>query len=322
MTKPKVLCMFDLELPSEAVRILSEVAEVDCLPADCQVLHDIIGNYDAYYGHQGVPIDEPLVARAVKLKAVACATTGTDHLDKQALHRRGIELLTITREYDLLDTFTATAELAWWLLLSCARQTWGAVASVLEGLWSPNHLKFCGGMQLSEATLGVLGYGRLGKMTGEYGKAFRMRVLACDLKPVEAEGVEQVDFDTLLRESDVINIHIHLTPENYHLLSTAEFERMKDGVLLVNTSRGDIIDEDALIAALDSSKVAAAGLDVIHDEWREDMASHPLIQYAREHDNLIITPHIGGGTHKSVAGARVFTAEKLSNFLKTLSFHQ
>jgi len=93
---------------------------------------------------------------------------------------------------------------------------------------------------------------------------------------------------------------------------------MKDGVSLINTSRGDILDEQALLAALESGKVAAAGLDVIHDEWREDMRESPLVQYALTHDNLIITPHIGGCTYTSIADARIFAAQKLAEFLETV----
>jgi len=197
-----------------------------------------------------------------------------------------------------------------------------ATRHVLAGHWRSE--RFCG-IQLSRKTLGILGYGRLGKMSGEFGKAFRMRVLACDLQPIQdgthtsTEGIEQVDFDTLLRESDAITIHVHLTPENYHLISTDQFAKMKDGVFLINTSRGDIIDEQALLAALESGKVAAAGLDVIHDEWREDSRESPLVQYALEHDNLIITPHIGGCTHTSIADARIFAARKLADFLRGLA---
>ncbi len=316
MPKPRLLVMVDLDMAPEALDIIAEVAEVDYRPADYDVLKSIIGDYDAYFGHVDTPVDKDVLASADKLRVVTSPSTGTDHLDKEELARRGIELLTITRDYDLLDTFTATAELAWLLLLACCRHFPQATRTVREGHWRAE--RFCG-TQLSGKTLGILGYGRLGKMSGRFGNGFGMRVLACDLKPIEAEGVEQVDFDTLLRESDAITIHVHLTPENYHLISTDQFARMKDGVFLINTSRGDIIDEEALLAALASGKVAAAGLDVIHDEWREDSRESPLVQYALEHDNLIITPHIGGCTHTSIADARIFAAQKLADFLRGLA---
>lgn len=163
----------------------------------------------------------------------------------------------------------------------------------------------------------MLGVGRLGKMVCEYGKAFRMRVLGCDVKPFDIPGVEAVDFDTLLRESDVVSIHIHLRPENYQLFSGEAFARMKTGAILVNTSRGDILDEQALLDALESGRLAAFGADVLHNEWRADMGASPVVQYAQTHDNVVITPHMGGATAKSLWDARNFSARKLAHYLAT-----
>ena len=187
--------------------------------------------------------------------------------------------------------------------------------SVLNGKWQSELFR---GRQLSQQrTLGVLGVERLGKMTVEYGKAFRMRVLGCDLKEIHIPSVEQVDFDTLLQKSDIISIHIHMTPENYHLFNEKTFAKMKEGAVLVNTSRGDIIDESALIKSLDSGKLSAFGADVLHDEWRADMGDSPLVRYAKDHDNVIIIPHIGGCTYKSIVDARLFSARKLVHYLET-----
>ena len=183
----------------------------------------------------------------------------------------------------------------------------------MAGDWGPLIV----GRQLSGHTLGVLGVGRLGRMTVEYGKAFRMRVLGCDRRGVDVPGVEAVDFDTLLAESDAVSIHIHMTDDNRHLFNADTFARMKTGAVLINTSRGDIIDEAALLAALDSGQLGAFGSDVLHDEWRPDMANHPIIRYARDHDNVVLTPHIGGATYKSIHDARVFSAKKLAHFLTT-----
>ena len=144
-----------------------------------------------------------------------------------------------------------------------------------------------------------------------------MRVLGCDRVPFEIDGVKRVDLDTLLRESDAISIHIHMEPDNYHLFNHKIFSRMKPGSILVNTSRGDIIDERALLAALESKHLTAFGADVVSDEWRKDMRESPLVQYAMTHNNVVITPHIGGCTFRSLTDARVFAARKLVHYLKT-----
>lgn len=310
----KVLCMVDLSCVPEAMSILREAVELDYRPPDRQTLLEIIHRYDALWSHIDLRIDREVLERATRLKAINSASTGTDHIDKEEATRRGIKVLSITHDYGLLDTFTATAECAWMLMLACHRHFRGATKAALEKPWAIGD--FCG-RQLSQRTLGVLGIGRLGKMVVEYGKAFRMRVLGCDLKPFEMTGVERVDFDGLLRSSDAVSIHIHMTPENFHLFNDGTFSKMKNGAILVNTSRGDIVDESALIRALEAGKLAAFGADVLHDECREDIIASPVIRYAGEHDNVVITPHIGGCTVKSLVDARVFAARKLIRFLQT-----
>ena len=168
-------------------------------------------------------------------------------------------------------------------------------------------------------TLGILGYGRLGCMVADYGKAFRMRVLACDIRPVDmAPAVERVGFDQLLAESDVLSIHIHLTEENRRLINAAALAKMKRGAVLINTSRGAIVDEAALLQSLTSGHLAGAGLDVIEGEWRNDLANHTLIQYAAANQNLIIVPHIGGITLEAQRMVYAHTAEKLARYLEGL----
>ena len=312
--RPRLLCMVDFSLAPEAKEIIEEVAEVDHVPDNHDVLRERIGDYDALWGHVNCKVDKAVLDNAKRLKVINAASTGTDHIDTEECQRRGIRILSIARDYRLLDTFTATAELAWMLLLTCLRHFRAATDHVLNGEWRS---EFFVGRQLSQHTLGVLGVGRLGKMTVEYGKAFRMRVLGCDLKDFSIPGVEPVGFDELLRESDFISIHIHMLPRNYHLFNADTFAKMKDGSVLVNTSRGDIIDEEALLDALESAKLSAFGGDVLHDEWRRDMGENPVVAYARTHKNVVITPHIGGCTHLSIKDARVFSAKKLAHWLRT-----
>jgi D-3-phosphoglycerate dehydrogenase len=301
MTKrPKALCTMDLDLAPEALQILREAVELDYRLVDRETLLRIIGDYEVYWGRVSLRIDREVLSRTKKLKVINTTSTGTDHIDKREALRRGIKILSITRDYGLLKTFTATAECAWMLLLACHRHLRGATHSVLEGHWETENFI---GRQLLQRNLGVLGVGRLGRMTVEYGKAFGMRVLGCDIKPFSISGVEQVDFDILLKNSDVISIHIHMTDENFHLFNARTFKKMKEGAILINTSRGDIIDETALLETLESGKLSAFGVDVLHNEWRENISDSPIVQYAGTHDNVIITPHIGGCTYKSIIDA-------------------
>jgi len=313
--RPRVLVVTDISYIPEVRQILEAATEVNYQPTDRQALLDHVGDCDALWGHVDLKIDREVLDCSDRLRVVNVCATGTDHIDKDELARRGIRLLCIAKDFGLLDTFTATAECAWLLLLACARQLRSVSARALNGGWDLDQAFF--GRQLSGLTLGVLGVGRLGRMSVEYGKSFRMRVLGCDLEPFTVPGVEPVDFDTLLRESDAVLVHIHMTPENYHLFDASVFARMKEDAILVNTSRGDIVDENALMTALESGRLSGFGGDVVHDEWRDDMTTQPLVQYARTHANVVLTPHIGGATWASVVNARVFSARKLVHYLQT-----
>lgn len=314
MSKPRVLCMLDVSMATEGLQELQEVAEVVILAPDRGRLLEMIGQFDALWAHTDLKIDREVLDQASRLKVINTASTGTDHIDKRAAMERGIQVLSITTDYGLLDRFSATAECAWMLLLACTRHFRSATRDVLEGGW--NAPQFVG-QQLSDSTLGVLGVGRLGKMVCRFGQAFRARVLGCDVKSIDEPGVEAVDFDTLLAESDAISIHIHMLAENYHLFNAETFGKMKRGAVLVNTSRGDLIDETALIESLESGQLSAFGADVLHDEWRSNMCESPVVAYARSHENVIITPHIGGATQRSVDEARIFSARKLAHFIAT-----
>jgi len=314
MSRPKLLSMIDLSFCPDALDPIKEVADVDELPVDRELLLERIGEYDAYFGHTDIRLDKEVIDRAGRLKVIGAPSTGTDHIDVKLLEERGIKLIALTREYELLDTFTATAECGWGLLLACVRRIPYHFESVRRGRWGDARYF---GRQLSCKTLGVVGVGRLGKMTVEYGKAFRMRVLGCDPLDFAIPGVERVDFDTLLRESDVICLHVHLRENTRNLLSREAFARMKDGVVIINTSRGGLIDEQAFLEALESGKVAAAGVDVLCEtDWMDDVTRHPLVKYAQKHDNLVIVPHIGGSCVESIAGARIFMAQKLADYIR------
>ena len=311
--RKKLLCMVPLDLVPEALSLIREHTDLDYRPYGREYLLANIHRYDAFWAQIDIKIDREVLDRAVRLKVINTATTGTDNIDKAYAATRGITILSIAQDIGLLNSFTATAELAWMLLLGCARHFRPAMMSAMEGKWEMARYR---GDQLSGATLGVLGVGRLGRMTVEYGKAFRMNVLGCDTRAFDIPGVEQVDFDTLLAKSDALSIHIHMTPENHHLFRAETFEKMKPGAILVNTSRGDIIDETALLHALESGKLKAFGTDVLHDEWSGDMSTSPVIQYARTHDNVVVTPHIGGNTTQSVQTGRLFSAKKLLHYLE------
>ncbi|MBT5415216.1 MAG: hypothetical protein HOH66_07200 [Rhodospirillaceae bacterium] len=313
MANWRILNTLDLSGAPEAVAALEELGELVSLPAERDAVLDALPGFDAYLASASVRIDEEFLARAARLRVIGSPSTGTDHMEVEAIRERGIALFDIAREFDLINSFSATAELAFGLILSLVRHLPPAVAAAREGDWARERFS---GFQLLGKTLGILGLGRLGNISARIGNGFAMRVIAHDIRAVEAPGVETVDFETLLHESDILTIHVHLTETTRDMIDTGALARMKPGALLINTSRGAVVDEAALLSALESERLAGAGLDVIDGEWLDDKRGHPLIAYAKAHDNLVITPHIGGATTESIYGARVFMARKLADFLR------
>ena len=317
MAKWQILSLADIEHRPAALDSLNEVAEVTTMPPSQDALNDSLPAFDGYIPALKARLTRDIIERCPRLRVVATPSTGTDHLDLECLRERGVHLITMKEETEFLSNVTCTAEMAWALLLAVVRKLPWSFEAARRGVWARDRFR---GHQLSGKTLGILGYGRLGRIIADHGKGFRMRVLAHDVQPVDvAPGVELVDFDTLLRESDVLTIHIHLTPENTGLIDRGVFAKMKPGAVLLNTSRGAIIDEAALVEALESGRLGGAGLDVIHGEWDADLTRHPLIQHANAHENLVISPHTGGVTFEAQAMTLEFLANKLADHIRTCS---
>ncbi|MEO7653968.1 MAG: NAD(P)-dependent oxidoreductase [Bryobacteraceae bacterium] len=309
--------MADITSCPEVFAPLAPMANVVSLQPVRETLLERIPEFDVYFASLHVRLDREALAKANRLRVIATPSTGLDHIDLPAAAERGITILSLKEETAFLDQVTSTAELAWGLLLATVRRLPWAFGSALEGRWARDEFR---GRQLSGKTVGVLGYGRLGRMVAEYGKAFRMRALACDVRDVDpAEGVEMVDLDRLLRESDVLSIHVHLSNATRGMISRNEFVKMKRGAILINTSRGAIVDEGAMLEALRCGPIAGAGVDVIDGEWDNDLRQHPVIRYAREHQNLMISPHVGGITPEAQKMAYEFIAGKLKRHLEHLA---
>ena len=258
---------------------------------------------DAY---MRVHFDEELLAKARRLRVFVVAATGSDHVDRAYLKMRNIPLYTLEGERELLKNLTPAAELSWLLLLACARGLRGAVDDVLTGTWDRNRHP---GLMLRGRVLGVVGAGRIGQWMCRYARAFEMECLGYDpyVEPWP-DGIRKVSLDELLPRSDFVSIHVPLSEETTGLVGTREFGLMKDGAVLINTSRGVIVDQNAFLRALESGKLRAAGVDVLEGE--PDIAGHPLVEYARRHQNLVITPHIGGFSPDALVTVLSFAAKK------------
>lgn len=296
----------------EAKKILQSVGEVvDCGQTALDLVQrDLIGQigkYEILIANLNLDISKMVIDAGKNLKIIATPTTGLDHIDVDYAKKKGIEVISLKDEDEFLRTITGTAELAFGLIIALIRKIPWAFADVKKGVW--NREQFIG-HSLSGKTLGIIGMGRLGSMMANYAKAFGMKVIAYN------KGDQESDFDNLLKQSDIISIHAPLNQETEGLIGESELDKMKLGAYLINTARGKIIDEDAFIKALEDKKIAGYATDVLADEINFATAKSSalkLIDYAKDHDNVIITPHLGGMTYESRAATDIFIAEKIKD---------
>lgn len=268
----------------------------------------------------GLHFDSAAFAAVPTLSWLATPTTGVDHIDLDAANRHGVQVLSLRGETEFLRTIPSTAEHTWALLLALVRRLPTAHRDVLAGAWRREPFL---GRELHGLTLGILGHGRLGRMVAGYGQAFGMRVLAFDhdpnAQPQPESGVAAVPLEGLLEQSDILSLHLPLNSDTHGFLSAQRLTRLPPGALLINTARGELVDEGALLQALRSGKLAGAALDVLVGDsgWDGEVPrDHPLIAYARDHDNLILTPHTGGYGQAALERTRRFLVDKLTMALK------
>ena len=273
----RAACDVDLwtdELPPPRDELLRRVAGVDGL---LSLLTDRVD-------------DELLDAAGPQLKVVSNFAVGFDNIDVPALTRRKVPAGNTPGV--LTET---TADLAFALLMAAARRIPESVDYVREGHWRTWGPMLLMGVDIHGATLGIVGFGRIGREMARRGRGFGMKILYHDVHPAtpdeEAElGARQVEMDELLRESDFISLHVNLTDDTHHLIDAAALRSMKPTAVLVNTSRGPVVDPAALETALRDGEIFAAGLDVTEPEPLP--ADHPLVALP----NCVVVPHIASAS--------------------------
>ncbi len=314
-SKWQILSSFTQPHLCKAMSCLQEVAKLDISAPNEKKIAHLLPRYDGYVANLKLKLSPELLVHCPKLKVVVTPTTGTDHLPLPYLEERGIKLISLRQSPELLKSITATAELTWGLLLSLIRHIPQSFAAVRQGEWQRDNFI---GHQLSGKTIGIIGYGRLGKIVANYARAFGMSVLVYDIATTATlpAGIISVSLDELLRKSDIISLHIHLDKQNIGFIGAVEMDKMKKTAIILNSSRGAIIDETALLERLASGRLAGAAVDVIDGEWG-DVSHHPMVEYAKTHNNLLLTPHIGGAVYEAQQLAVSHTSEQLKRFIKT-----
>jgi len=319
MQRPRILNAEPGRFSKEAKAALDAIGDVDEVDADRSFLLQHIANYEVVVVALRNTIDAEVLSHANRLKCVVSPTTGLDHIDLRCAAERDIAVLSLRGETAFLGDISATAELTWGLLLALLRRIPAAHADVMSARWRRD--EFCGS-ELKGKTLGIVGHGRLGKMVARYGLAFRMTVLAFDkAADTTTDGVTFVDLPELLSRSDVVSLHLPLNDETRGCFAAKAFQEMRRGAVFLNTARGELVDQAALLDALRSGHLAGAAADVLAGETSLDpnwLENNELARHARNHGNVLLTPHIGGVTHESVEQTNMFIIRKLQNYLEGL----
>lgn len=300
-----------LHYAAEARDILATIGPVVDGPFDRAGLLAAVAEARVLVVRLAHQVDDEVLAAGPHLEVVASPTTGTDHIDVAAAEARGIRVVTLKGETDFLRTIRATPEHTWALLLALARQLPAAAAAAADGRWERDAHR---GRELAGKRLGIFGLGRVGRIVAEYGLAFGMEVLAHDVTPTGAPGVTMVPtLPELLSQIDVLLVHVPLDASTHHAIGAAELALLPPGALLVNTSRGAVLDEQAVVDALERGHLAGVAVDVVEQERAlGGRQSAPLVAFARSHpDRAIVTPHIAGATWESMHRTEVFLAQRL-----------
>ncbi len=292
----------------EGINILRrEGFDVDFKPSITEdELLGTIGKYDVLLVRGRTKVTRQMLERGEQLKVIGRVGAGLDNIDLKASEERGITVLNTPEA--LADS---VAELTFGLILAVSRRIAFADRAMKEGKWLKKELE---GMLLKGKTLGIIGLGNIGWSVAKIGRSIGMKVLVTKRTPPKPElivelGAEFVSLDNLLSSSDIVSIHVPLTPETRHLISSRELSLMKDEAILINTSRGGVVDEKALLEALKSGKLYGAALDVYETEPPTNLELVTL-------PNVVCTPHIGAQTKEAQKVASAMIAEKIARFFK------
>jgi len=271
----------------------------------------------------GVLLDQEFLSQFLRLNFVATITTGIDHIDNEHCKKNNIHVISLKGETKFLEKIHATPEHTWGLILSLIRRVPWAALSVENSCWDRNLFV---GEELFEKTLGIVGFGRIGKILSGYAIAFGMNVLAYGESDFNGKkfGVKKVGLTTLLNESHIISIHLPLEKKTKNFINKEHFQSMKLRPWFINTARGAIVNEDALLEALNEGLIKGAALDVLSNEtwFKNKKPVNKLIEYMKSNTNLIITPHIAGTTVEAMAKTALFIEDKIITFYPDLAVNK
>ena len=313
MSAPRKKVYVTRLIPEKGIQLLRDQVEVDIHLGDLPPPRDTIVEHtrdkDGLLCLLTDTVDEELMGQCPRLRVISNYAVGFDNIDVAAATKRGI---VVTNTPGVLTE--TVADFAWALLMAAARKTVEADRFTRAGKWKTWAPKLLLGTDVYGKTLGIVGAGRIGVSVGRRAAGFSMRILYHDVERredfEEQTGAKFVDFETLLRESDFVSLHVPLTADTEHMIGEKEFSKMKGNAILINTSRGPVVDEVALYRALKEGRIAGAGLDVFEREPAQ--ASNPLFEL----ENIVVAPHIASASLETREKMAVISAQNLLDALE------
>lgn len=295
-------------LAPEAIEILKNSGlEVDETKISKEALPSKIGAYDAIIVRSATKVTKEVIEAGEKLKVIGRAGTGLDNIDLDVAKAHKITVLNTPTANSI-----SVAELVFGFMISLSRHIVQGTNGLRNGKWEKKMLK---GFELYDKTLGIIGFGHIGKEVAKRALTFGMKVVTYDVvKDNGGLNVEFVNLGELLKMSDYITVHLPLIPATKHMISDEEFSQMKSTAFFVHAARGGIVDDEALYRALKGGKIAGAALDVFESEPPNDTEQKILSM-----SNVIATPHLGASTIEAQKRVGIQMAEKIVNFFKEIS---
>ena len=301
----RILCLTPINHLNKVYNYLNSFGRVDYLPdSPTNIIRDMVSTlrYDVIFcnpNKQNYMLDEYILKHFNG--TILTASTGLNHINTNYCKQRNIKVLSHKNDMRFLNDLPSTAELAFGLMSSIVRNIPSSFDDVKKGNWDyDSHM----GHQLQGKSIGIIGYGRLGKMMKTYCNAFGMTVKIHD----PYEGYD--DLDLVLRESDIISLHVHANDETKHMINKKVLGKLKNNSYIVNTSRGEIVNENDIVESLRKGKLKGYATDVIEDEYG-NRENSPILKGVKEGLNILVTPHIGGMTWEGQQKAYMWSISKL-----------
>jgi D-3-phosphoglycerate dehydrogenase / 2-oxoglutarate reductase len=309
---PKILCITPIKHLKGVFQRLSEFGEIIYIPNISKLeLKEFLQNNNISYiftnpNKQGFILDSE-VLKYGNLKVINTCSTGLNHIDINYCNENDINVWSLTTDFQLINDLPSTSELAFGLMLSLLRNIPSSFNDVKKGYW--NYEPYIG-HQIKGLTIGIIGYGRLGTIMKKLFDGWDVKILVNDPYK-DCKGCNKVSKNELLKSSDVVFLHVHVTDETREMVNESFLTQMKKNSYLINTSRGELVDELSIIKYIKNGHLKGYGTDVIRDEFGESNSSE-LVKFSYK-NNVIITPHVGGMTIEGQTKAYMWAVSKFKD---------